>query len=272
MKAEVQSTHVSPGKIFKVIPAILKDVEAIAKTKRNEAQKFLYRSVDDVYNSIHPLLAKHGMFITTSVESENRTEHATPRGTTLFYTRVSCRFKFFADDGSHVESVLVGEAMDSGDKATNKAMSVAYKYAMFQLLCIPTEDTTADPDAQTHEVAVADDSLDVTEKMWNYLAKSPSLKELDTRMEAAEKRLEKMPAICRSYVETIYAQRSLELVTQPDARAACMALLDATTFRQKQKDLILRVALSRDDPMEYTKGQIAKVSERLEETKVASNS
>ena len=41
--------------------------------------------------------------------------------------------------------------MDSGDKATNKAMSAAYKYAALQTFCIPTEGDN-DADATTHEV------------------------------------------------------------------------------------------------------------------------
>jgi hypothetical protein len=45
-----------------------------------------------------------------------------------------------------------GEAMDSADKATNKAMSAAYKYAAFLAFCIPTEGDN-DADATTHEPA-----------------------------------------------------------------------------------------------------------------------
>lgn len=42
--------------------------------------------------------------------------------------------------------------MDSADKATNKAMSAAYKYAAMQAFCIPTEGDN-DADAHTHDVA-----------------------------------------------------------------------------------------------------------------------
>lgn len=34
--------------------------------------------------------------------------------------------------------------MDSGDKSLNKALSAAYKYACFQLFCIPTESESHD--------------------------------------------------------------------------------------------------------------------------------
>lgn len=144
-----------PGKIYQAIAGMLRDVDAIAKTKRNEQQRFMFRGVDDVYNAVHPILAKHGVFITTEVENETRENLASKSGSALYSVRLKCRFRFWAEDGSHVSSVIVGEAMDSGDKATNKALSVAYKYALFQILCIPTEETAIDPDAHTHEPAAA---------------------------------------------------------------------------------------------------------------------
>jgi len=56
---------------------------------------------------------------------------------------VSCR------DGSLHTVTMFGEAMDSADKATNKAMSAAYKYACLQAFCIPTEGMMPDADATT---------------------------------------------------------------------------------------------------------------------------
>ena len=41
--------------------------------------------------------------------------------------------------------------MDTGDKAINKAMAIAYKYLCFQLFCIPVDDM-ADPDAESPEM------------------------------------------------------------------------------------------------------------------------
>ena len=81
------------------------------------------------------------------------TERTTSKGYSLLYVVVSGEFDFIStEDGSKVTIKTFGEAMDSGDKATNKAMSVAYKYAAFQAFCIPTEETTQDADKETHEV------------------------------------------------------------------------------------------------------------------------
>ena len=135
--------------IYEKIPLLVEDAEAIGKLHQNEQQKFMFRGIDDVLNMVHPLLAKHKVFVTTTVQDEQREERQTQRGGTLFYTRLKCLFRFFTTDGSFVESTIIGEAMDSGDKSSAKALSIAFKYALFQLLCIPTQET--DADAEAHE-------------------------------------------------------------------------------------------------------------------------
>lgn len=133
------------------LAAIMAEVEAIGKDKKNEQQGFKFRGIDDVYNALHPILAKHGVFSAPEVVKVDREERQTKNGSTLMYSIVTMRHHFFATDGSSVTTTVVGEGMDSGDKASNKAMAVAHKYALLQLLCIPTADME-DPDKTTHEV------------------------------------------------------------------------------------------------------------------------
>lgn len=143
-------TETKPGQIFVAIPAILAEIGPIGKDRKNLQQGFMYRGVDDVYNTVNPLLAKHGVFVTSEVLECIREERRSAADKALLYTILKVRFTFYAMDGSNVSSVVMGEGMDSGDKSCNKAMSVAFKYALFQLLCIPTE--AVDPDAESHEV------------------------------------------------------------------------------------------------------------------------
>lgn len=137
--------------IHEKILAILADADAIGKDRTNSQQGFKFRGIDDVYNSLHPLLAKHGVFSTTQVLADRTEERTTKNGGALIYRILTVKFTFFAADGSFVESTILGEGMDSGDKASNKALSIAHKYALLQLLAIPTEDAK-DPDAETHFV------------------------------------------------------------------------------------------------------------------------
>jgi hypothetical protein len=140
--------------IFKAIAAIQRDMDAIGKTKRNQSQGFNFRGIDDVYNAIHPLLARHGVFTTPEVLEDRTEDRQTKSGGALIYRVLKIKYTFFAEDGSSVAATVIGEGMDSGDKASNKAMSIAHKYAFFQVFSIPTEEVAAsDPDNYSHEVA-----------------------------------------------------------------------------------------------------------------------
>ena len=138
--------------IHQAITAIMSEGYTITKDKRNQKQGFMYRGIDDVMNTFQPLLAKHHVFAVPEVlkcERQERTMYkdGKPSGI-LLYSMLTMRYTFYAEDGSSVSAVVIGEGMDSGDKASNKAMSVAMKYAMFQVFCIPTEEMV-DPDAET---------------------------------------------------------------------------------------------------------------------------
>lgn len=125
----------------------------ISKSRRNQQQGYQFRGIDEVYDALAPLLAKHGLCILPRMLSRDVTERTTAKGGALFYVTVEAEFDFVSsDDGSAHTVKTYGEAMDSADKATNKAMSAAYKYAALMTFAIPTEGDN-DADAVTHEVA-----------------------------------------------------------------------------------------------------------------------
>jgi hypothetical protein len=133
--------------------AVMKDCDAISKDRRNQAQGYSFRGVDDVYNMLHVILSKHGVFTTSSIKAERSEERQTKSGGTSIYRVLNIVYTFHCEDGSFIVSDVVGEGMDSGDKASNKAMSVAHKYAMMQAFCIPTEDAK-DPENDDHDVVI----------------------------------------------------------------------------------------------------------------------
>ena len=140
------------AEIYQAISGVMADIGAIGKDKKNAQQGFKYRGVDDVMNALQPVMVKHGLFVVPEIIDQKREERQTSRGGNLIYSVCTVRYTFYAKDGSSVQCVVIGEGMDSGDKATNKAMSIAFKYACFQVFCIPTEEMK-DPDAEVHEVA-----------------------------------------------------------------------------------------------------------------------
>lgn len=126
--------------IYTKIPLISGELGAIDKNSRNREQGYSFRGIEDMYNAIHPLLAKHGVFCAPSVVEKAAETYTNKNGTVMRRVELTVQHRFFADDGSFVDVVTAGEGMDSADKATNKAMSAAMKYAFIELFSIPTKD------------------------------------------------------------------------------------------------------------------------------------
>lgn len=144
--------------VYKAINAVQAELAktGILKSRRNtQGSGYNFRGIDDVYNAIAPLLAQHGLCILPRILGRTCEERQTKAGGAIFYVTVEAEFDLVcAEDGSKHTVRTFGEAMDTSDKATNKAMSAAYKYAAFQTFAIPTE-ADNDADAHTHEVKSA---------------------------------------------------------------------------------------------------------------------
>lgn len=136
--------------IYEAISRCMEEIGAVGKDAVNKQQGFKYRGIDAVMNAINPALVKNHVFIVPEVLDQQRQERTTNKGTVLIYSICRIKYTFYAEDGSCIEAVTVGEGMDSGDKATNKAMAIAFKYACFQVFCIPTEEMK-DPDEETQD-------------------------------------------------------------------------------------------------------------------------
>jgi Holliday junction resolvase RusA-like endonuclease len=150
-QSPVQSVQTPMG-VFHAIPKIMQDMEVIKKTKTNSSTGYKYRGIDDVLNAINEPFSKHGVFVAPKVLDVKREERQSTKGGNLIYSVATINFKFIHQDGSWFDVVTVGEAMDSGDKSMNKAMSVAMKYAMFMVLAIPTDEQHPDTEHETPEV------------------------------------------------------------------------------------------------------------------------
>lgn len=141
--------------IYQSITNIMKEVGHIAKDRKasmgSGGGSYNFRGVDDAYAALQLVMAKYGVFTVPEVLEERCEERTNSYGKALFYRILKIRFTFFAGDGSFVQATMIGEGMDSGDKASNKAMSVAHKYALLQVFLIPTVEAK-DPENDSHEV------------------------------------------------------------------------------------------------------------------------
>lgn len=127
-------------KIYKAIHEAMEACQAVGKDSTNKYQNYKYRSIDALMNAINPAMRKAGIFSVPEVLDIKREERNTKNGGPQIYSVLTVKYSFFAEDGSSVTAVVIGEGMDAGDKSCNKAMSAAYKYALFHTFCIPTEE------------------------------------------------------------------------------------------------------------------------------------
>lgn len=142
-----------PPTVYRCIAAVSAEIAqtGISKSRNNATQGYQFRGIDDVYNALAPVMAKHGLVILPRMLSRETTERPSKNGGVLFTTVIAAEFDFVSSwDGSIHTTRAYGEAMDTADKSTNKAMSAAYKYTAMQTFCIPTEGDN-DADAGHHE-------------------------------------------------------------------------------------------------------------------------
>lgn len=130
--------------IYTLLSKVMGDIGAVGKDSQNVQQGYKFRGIDAMLNAAHPALVKHGVFCCPEIQSVDSQERVVTnsQGKQTNYIRVAItmRYTFWAPDGSSVSVVTAGEGLDTSDKATNKAMSAAMKYALIQLFSIPTAD------------------------------------------------------------------------------------------------------------------------------------
>lgn len=129
---------------------VMAKVPAIGKDKRNTQQGFNFRGIDQVMNALQNILPEVGVFYLPEVLESTREIRDTKSGGKNTFTTLKVKYTFYAADGSHVSATVQSEGMDSADKSSNKAMSGACKYALFQAFNIATEEMI-DPDADNPE-------------------------------------------------------------------------------------------------------------------------
>lgn len=154
-EVEITAPHV-----LQAINAVMRELSrlGIAKDRKNTQQNYNFRGIDDVYNVLCGLLADNHLVITPKCQSHARDFITTGKGAQAVSSVVMVEYEFASvvDGSTRTVGPFPGEAMDYADKATNKAMSAAYKYMAMQEFCIPTEGDN-DADAHTHQLATAEE-------------------------------------------------------------------------------------------------------------------
>lgn len=137
--------------IYEALANVMSDVDHVAKRDINQHQKFVFRGIDAVVNAVGPMLRRHKVIVVPQVTSVDYDTVQTSTGKPATACRVLVSYIFWGPDGDCIETSVIGEAWDAGDKAAPKAMSVAFRTALLQALALPTDEP--DPDSNTYERA-----------------------------------------------------------------------------------------------------------------------
>lgn len=141
-----------PPTVYQAVNAVMADISAVRKDSLNRSGNFNFRGIDAVMNACGPAFRKHGVMAVPEVVEYTPGSVTTRSGAVMTTVKLKMRVRFYGPTGDFFDTVVWGESFDSGDKATAKAHSVAYRTALLQTLCLPTDE--ADPDSYTYEQGV----------------------------------------------------------------------------------------------------------------------
>lgn len=144
--------------IHEALSHVMGEVQGVGKGGENKQQGYKFRGVDAVVNAVGPALRNHGVIVVPDLVHADYRPYSTKSGTQMMGCTVHVRYTFHGPAGDTIECSVMGESSDSGDKATPKAFSVAYRTALLQALCIPTDEP--DPDETSHERATGPAVID----------------------------------------------------------------------------------------------------------------
>lgn len=138
--------------VHQALNKVMGDVQAVKKDSKNQAQRFNFRGIDAVMNAVGPALRKHGVTILPEDVDVHRSNGTTANGKQTAEVVIKVTYRIYGPGGDSIHGKVAAEAMDFGDKAIAKAMSVAYRTFLLQALTIPTDDP--DPDSESYERGV----------------------------------------------------------------------------------------------------------------------
>ena len=126
---------------------ISNDAGFVAKTGKNASQGFNFRGIDAVVNALAVGMRSSRVVVYPTVLDYHYEQIAVGQNKNLVgHVRLEVRYTF-TDGIDSISAVVAGEAMDSGDKATAKAMSVAFRTALLQVFFLPTDEKDPDEDS-----------------------------------------------------------------------------------------------------------------------------
>ena len=137
--------------IYERISKCISEVEAVGKNGKNQSQGYSFRSIDDFYDAMQPVLSRNRVFVAPTILEHTREQRTTAKGGFVMTTLTKVRFKIFTEDGSFIEADALGEGADSGDKSANKAAAGAMKYLFMNVFAVRVNGESHDSERESHD-------------------------------------------------------------------------------------------------------------------------
>lgn len=213
--------------IYAALAAVKKEIGAVGKDSRNTMQNFNFRGVDAVVNAAAPHLNEHGVITVPWVlDSKYKTVEIGSKRTPMAHVVLKVAYHFYGPAGDSIQAIVTSESMDSGDKAMAKAMSVAYRIALLQVLNLPTDEP--DPDATSFERSRA--------------GEEPTTK-AETTPRSAAKTAEWEPKDAQDLADTAIKATSVTVLRDLYRRAGAKAWLKDKVADKEGVQIVLEVLL-----------------------------
>lgn len=142
------ATETAGPTIVELLIKAMRQVRAVKKRRTEKGLPYEFRGIDDVINAVNPVFKQLGILVVPIVQGTQYRDVSTVKGNPQREVTATVVFRFYGPRGDYLEATVASEALDSSDKGTAKAMSVALRTALIQVLLLPTKDLHPEPDAE----------------------------------------------------------------------------------------------------------------------------
>lgn len=173
--------------IFKAIADSMRDIKAVGKDGVNRHDSYNFRGIDGVMNAVGPVFRQHGIIPVPEVVQYSHEPVMSSTGKPMTSVTLQMVVHFYGPAGDCLDCTVWGEAFDRGDKATAKAHSVAFRTALLQTLCLPTQEP--DPDEFSYQIGASSGVSDELGKAAEACATIEELRQLYKRAANDDERM-----------------------------------------------------------------------------------
>lgn len=248
---------VAPKPVQVLMGEVLAELPAIGKAMApGSGLKYAFRGIEAVLDMLNPLLSERGLFVVPcEVVSVSETARETRGGTLTYNVRVVMLYRWYGPAGDFIQVASTGEGSDTQDKATQKAMTSAFKYMLFETFAISTEEgAKSDIDATQDQEETVLSAQEQRKRAWGDKPLPEGwadFEEYDTETQTYAAGLQELPKLEADHMKEY---RRSESIPWPDITKADFDRLCAEVIRIKNERFTADDAAPEPTPEEVAAG------------------